>query len=131
MKFRELTKEEESRLENDREFLKALQKIKPELFKNSELSLENLQVVINKGPFTNNAKAELKALSTSFGDIIAKNSNLSWMVVGDRYNAEVCLKQENTSVTISPEDVFIKRIEEDGSVDVIGVYRNLMMQLQG
>jgi len=66
---------------------------------------------MDSGPFTDDASAELAVFGTVYGDVLAQEIGLNWVVVTDELGSEYALQYQNKKVFVFPRDLLIKRIE--------------------
>jgi len=127
MESRSLNKEEIEGLEQERNWVIDLLKghgsdIKLE--KNNS-DLKTLQTILENGPYTNDAESELIVLGTVYGDILASELGLHWVVVTDEHGEDIGLQYKNTKIFLFPRDMIIKRIEKNEEPDLTFMFNEL------
>ena len=91
---------------------------------NSDLS--TLQSIIENGPYTDNRENELVVIGTTFGDILATELDLHWVVVTDEYGTDIGLKYRNLEIYLFPRDMIVKRFEKGEEVDLTFMFGELV-----
>jgi hypothetical protein len=64
---------------------------------------------------------ELAGLGTAFGDVLAKEIGLNWVLVTDQYGSDHALQFGDVHVLVFPRSMFLKRIgrgEKPGEIDL-------------
>ena len=61
---------------------------------------------------------ELQCLGVVFGDVLASELPLRWVMISDEYGTDATLRLKNTSTNINALTMISKRVERDEPVDV-------------
>ena len=122
-KFSELSHEDSERLDQQRALLAAAAKQK---YGTAELSrtkrdLPILQRLIDDKVFKKSQTYELQSLGVVFGDVLASELPLRWVMITDEYGTDPTLRFKNTSVNINALTMISKRVERDEPVDVFSL----------
>ena len=119
-KFNELSAEDEARLNKQRAVVAAAAKKR---FGSSELmkqksDLAILQRMIDDHVFDRTQTYELQCLGVAFGDVLASEFPLKWVMVTDEYGTDPTLRYKATSIQINALTMISKRIEKGDPVDL-------------
>ena len=60
----------------------------------------------------------LQCLGIAFGDVLASELPLRWMMVTDQYGTDPTLRYKDTTIQINALTIVSKRVERDEEVDV-------------
>ena len=89
-----------------------------------------LQRTLDGGSLQRDATPPLQALGIAFGALFSTlNPDYDWCMVEDEYGRDPALRYRDTSLLLFPLTLLSKRIEDDGHVDVAGLYHGLLEQL--
>jgi hypothetical protein len=69
--------------------------------------------------FNKSQTYELQSLGVAFGDVLASEFPLRWVIVTDEYGTDPTLRFKNTSININALTMISKRVEKDEYVDVL------------
>jgi hypothetical protein len=121
MVTRELTHEEAAGLETQREWVRALLKgFGSDVRLTASVDdIPTLHSLISEGPYTSDASSELFVFGVVFGDILAHELDLEWVVVEDEQGVDFALLARQSSVCVFPCDMLLKRIEAGEQADSI------------
>ena len=61
---------------------------------------------------------ELQCLGIAFGDVLASELPLRWMMVTDEYGTDLTLRFKDTTVQVNAVTMIAKRVEKGEEVDV-------------
>jgi hypothetical protein len=115
IQYEPLTAEDVAALACDQGFLPAVleQHYPQETLTGTEADLDLIQKVADGGPYSDEAAAELIALGTALGDIIAASTGMQWIRYSDDEGIELALRYRDTSIVSFPRSMLIKRFERD------------------
>lgn len=132
MTFLPLTDEDVAVLESDREFLdRVLKQNYPDLrLIGTSEDVEVLQQVLDGGSQSDPYEAELVALGTCLGDLLASALHLEWCRCDDEYGIDLGLRYQQTSLIVFPRDMIIKRVEREEQVDLQMLYDGSIHEVQ-
>jgi hypothetical protein len=82
-----------------------------------------LQKVIDDRVFKKSQTYELQCLGVAFGDVLASELPLRWIMVTDEYGTDPTLRFKQTTVQVNALTMISKRIERDESVDLLWLLR--------
>lgn len=119
-KFSELSAQDKARIDQQRALVVAVVK---ERYGIEELSrtkkdLPILQRLIDEKVFKKSQTYELQSLGVVFGDVLASELPLRWVMITDQYGTDPTLRFKNTSININALTMISKRVERDQQVDV-------------
>jgi hypothetical protein len=77
----------------------------------TEADIPTLHTLLERGPFTKDAPGELMLLGRAFGDVIACEVGMSWVVVEDESGTDFALKIDTHPVFVFPRSMLLKRIQ--------------------
>ncbi len=93
--------------------------------------LSTLQAILDNGPYTHDAESELIVLGTVYGDVLASELGLRWVVVTDEDGTDIGLQYKNTKIFLFPRDMIIKRIEKNEEPDLSFMFNELKKIVEG
>jgi hypothetical protein len=119
-KFTELSHEDSTRLEQQRAVVAAAAK---QLYGTMALTrtkrdLPALQNLIDERVFRKSQAYELQCLGVAFGDVLASELPLRWVMVTDEYGTDPTLRFKETSIQINALTMISKRVERDAPVSL-------------
>jgi hypothetical protein len=85
--------------------------------------LSILQRLLDDKAFTKSQTYELQSLGVAFGDVLASEFSLRWVMITDEYGTDPTLRFKNTSINVNPVTMISKRVERDEPVDVFELLR--------
>ena len=80
--------------------------------------IPTLHSLLDQGPYTDNAENELIIYGTLFGDILAKELGLHWVVVKDESGSDFALQYQDRQIFVFPKDMIVKRVERNEDFDL-------------
>lgn len=83
--------------------------------------IPTLHSLLSKGPYSSDVSAELIIFGTVFGEILANEVPLKWVVFNDKDGSDFALQYQDFSLFVFPCDMIIKRIENVERVDDINL----------
>lgn len=85
----------------------------------TKTDLPTLQTLLDNGPYSTNASAELVTFGTVFGDVLAHEIGLHWVVLTDEFGTDFALQFKDDSIFVFPRDMIVKRVERGENVKEI------------
>jgi hypothetical protein len=124
-KFTELSREDATRLEQQRAVVVAAakQRYGTAGLTKTKADLEVLQRLLDDRAFAKTQTYELQCLGIAFGDVLAAELPLRWMMVTDEYGTDPTLRYKDTSIQINALTMISKRVERGEDVDVATMLR--------
>jgi hypothetical protein len=95
-----------------------------------EGKLHLLQVILDSGWIESDETAKLQNLGIAFGDAMAQELGLEWVIVEDEYGHTPSLRFPGTTVIAFPRTMISKRVERGDKVDVREMFRGLCADLR-
>ena len=131
-KFSELSHEGGTRLEQQRAIVAAAAKHRygTSTLKKTVADLPVLQRLIDDKVFSKSQTYELQSLGIAFGDVLASELPLRWVMVTDEYGTDPTLRLENTSWQVNALTMISKRIEKGEKVNLRELLRITREQLK-
>jgi hypothetical protein len=118
-KFTELSDEDSTRLEQQRAVVLAAAKQRyGTALTRTKRDLPILQNLINDRVFKKSQTYELQSLGVAFGDVLASEFPLRWVMVTDEFGTDPTLRFKETTIQINALTVISKRVERDEEVNV-------------
>jgi hypothetical protein len=118
-RFTELSGEDTAQLDKQRSLVAAVAKQKygtPSLTKKNDLVV--LQRLIDDQVFNKSQTYELQCLGVAFGDVLASEFPLRWVMVTDEYGTDPTLRYKKMVLQINALTMISKRIERNESVNL-------------
>ena len=123
--FSELRAEDKQHLDQQRALIAHVAKQRygtPALTK-SKTDIPILQRLLDDNVFKKSQTYELQSLGVVFGDVLASEFPLRWVMITDEYGTDPTLRYKETSVNINALTMISKRVEKDEPVDVSELLR--------
>jgi hypothetical protein len=118
-KFSELSHGDSERLDQQRALVAAAAKRRyGTALSGTKKDLPILQRLIDDKVFKKSQTYELQSLGVVFGDVLASELALRWVMITDEYGTDPTLRFKNTSININALKMISKRVERDEPVDV-------------
>lgn len=119
-KFSELSREDTARLEKQRDVVAAAakQRYGTARLTKTKADLAVLQRLLDDRAFMKTQTYELQCLGIAFGDVLASELPLRWMMVTDEYGTDLTLRFKDTTVQVNAVTMIAKRVEKGEEVDV-------------
>ena len=119
-KFSELSPQDKVRIDQQRALVAAVVK---QRYGIAELSrtkkdLPILQRLIDDKVFNKSQTYELQSLGIVFGDVLATELSLRWVMITDQYGTDPTLRFKNTSINVNALTMISKRVQRDVQIDV-------------
>ncbi|MHB8502548.1 MAG: DUF3806 domain-containing protein [Candidatus Acidiferrales bacterium] len=129
--FSELSHEDRTRLEQQRAIVAAAakQRYGTSILRKTVADLSVLQRLIDDKVFSKTQTYELQSLGIAFGDVLASELPLRWVMVTDEYGTDPVLRFKSTTVQINSLTMISKRIEKDEKVNLSELLRITREQL--
>jgi hypothetical protein len=130
-KFTELSREDSAQLEQQRAVVAAAakQRYGTKALTRTKSDLPVLQRVIDDKVFKKSQTYELQCLGVAFGDVLASELPLRWVMVTDEYGTDPTLRFKKTTLQINTLTMISKRVERDAHIDVMELLRTTREQL--
>jgi hypothetical protein len=130
-KFAELSREDSARLEQQRAIVAAAAKRRygTTALTRTKRDLPVLQDLIDDGVFKKSQTYELQSLGVAFGDVLASELPLRWVMVTDEFGTDPTLRFKRTTVQINALTMISKRVERDEPVNLLELLRLTREQL--
>ncbi len=130
-KFSELSHEETARLEQQRAVVAAAAKCKygTASLTGTKQDLPVLQGLIDDGVFQKSQTYELQSLGVAFGDVLASEFPLRWMMVTDEFGTDPTLRFKQTTLQVNALTMISKRVERGEPVNLSYLLRVTREQL--
>ena len=117
--FTELSKADSARLEQQRAVVVgAVKRYGAVSLTRTTADLSVLQKIIDDRVFKKSQTYELQCLGVAFGDVLASELPLRWVMVTDEYGTDPTLRFKQTTVQVNALTMISKRIERDEPVDL-------------
>jgi hypothetical protein len=130
-KFSELSIDDQMRLERQRALVAAEAKKRygtPQLAR-TKADLPVLQRLIDNHAFSRTQTYELQSLGVAFGDVLASELPLRWVMVTDEFGTDPTLRFKDTTIQVNALTMISKRIERDEHPDVFYLLKTTHEQL--
>lgn len=118
--FAELSVEDAERLEQQRSVVAdaARHRYGTAHLTKTKADLPIIQKLIDDRAFGESQTYELQCLGVAFGDVLANELPLHWVMITDEYGTDPTLRFKNTSINVNALTMISKRIERGEAVDV-------------
>jgi len=94
-------------------------------------TLKIIQKFLDEEKFTPQNTAELQSLGIVFGDYIQyKYPDFQWAIIRDEYGRDFCLKYAKTTITIFPQTMISKRVEDGIKFNVDGLLNGILTTIK-
>jgi hypothetical protein len=128
--YHDLLPEDKSRLDRQRAIVAAAAKrYGAGKLAGTRDDLPILQKMINDRVFSKSQTYELQSLGVVFGDVLANELPLRWVIVSDEFGTDPTLRYKQTMTQINALTMISKRIERDEPVDLAELLRITREQL--
>lgn len=87
----------------------------------SSEDIPTLHSLLSKGPFGEDPTSELMLFGTVFGEILAKEIPMRWVVLTDEHGVDLALQYQDLSVFVFPRDMILRRVEKGEDVASINL----------
>lgn len=92
--------------------------------------LNLIQDVVDAGVFKADQTYELQCLGVAFGQILANETPLEWVMVNDEFGRDPALQYPETTIIVFPLTMISKRVEESREVNVIGLFEGIRDEVE-
>ena len=119
--FTELTPADRERLETQRAIVAdaARDRYGTSALSGSKADLPVLQRLIDDHVFGPEQTYELQCLGVAFGDVLASELPLRWVIVTDEYGTDPTLRYKDTTVQLNALTIISKRVEAGEPVNLL------------
>ena len=83
--------------------------------------IPTLHSLLAKGPFGDDPASELLLFGTAFGEVLAAEIQMNWVVYEDARGAEFALQYKDLPLFVFPRDMLLKRVEKGERIDRINL----------
>jgi hypothetical protein len=130
-KFTELSNEDRTRLDQQRAIVAsaAKQRYGITVLTKSVKDLPILQRLIDDKAFTKTQTYELQSLGVAYGDVLASELPLRWVMVTDEYGTDPTLRFKSTTIQINALTMISKRVEKGEATNLQELLRVTREQL--
>lgn len=90
-----------------------------------------LQCLLDDKVFDGSQTYQLQSLGVAFGDVLATELSLHWVMITDEYGTDATLRFKNTSININALTMISKRVENGERVDVFQLLEQTQESLCG
>jgi hypothetical protein len=120
-RFSELSRDDSKRLDEQRAIVAvaARQHYGTAKLTKTKSDLPILQRLLDDKVFQKSQTYELQSLGVAFGDVLASELPLRWVMITDEYGTDPTLRFKNTSININALTMISKRVERDEPVNVV------------
>jgi hypothetical protein len=134
-RFAELTPADRDRLDRQREAVSRLVKYRygVDRLTRSKADIPILQRILDERVYSPTQTYQLQSLGVVFGDVLASELGLRWMIVTDEYGTAPTLRYRNSTVQINALTMISKRVEDRQPADVQSMFdgvRSHLLDLQ-
>jgi uncharacterized protein DUF3806 len=88
-----------------------------------------LQRLIDDKAFTKTQTYELQSVGVAFGDVVASELPLRWVMVADEYGTDPTLRYKETTIQVNALTMISKRVERGQNVNLSDLLRVTREQL--
>jgi hypothetical protein len=119
-KFTQLSNEDRTRLDQQRAVIAtaARQRYGAVVLTKTVADLPVLQRLIDDQAFSKAQTYELQSLGVAFGDVLASELPLRWVMVTDEYGTDPTLRFKSTTIQINALTMISKRVEKGEAPDL-------------
>jgi len=130
--FAELSYEDSARLEQQRRAVEGVVNERygiPALTKTRQ-DLPTLQRLLDDRVFSKTQTYELQCLGVAFGDVLASELPLRWMMVTDAFGTDPTLRYKDSSIQINALTMISKRVEDDRETKLADLMEGIRYSLK-
>ena len=129
-KFAELSSEDRARLEQQRAVVATAAKHQlGAILTKAKSDLPVLQRIIDERVFKKSQTYELQCLGVAFGDVLASELPLRWVMVTDEFGTDATLRFRETTLQVNALTMISKRVERDEAENLSELLRATREQL--
>ena len=124
-RFTALSPQDSTRLEEQRALVAATiwQRYGVHSLTKTKADIPILQKLIDDKVFDKSQTYELQSLGVAFGDVLAHELSLRWVMITDEYGTDPTLRLKNTSTNVNALTMISKRIEKGQAVSLSELLR--------
>lgn len=100
------------------------------LYEQRDQKLRLLQTIIDAGWIEASEAVKLQCLGVTFGDALAQELELEWVMVEDEYGRDPAIRKPGTTVIAFPLTMISKRIERGEQVNVRELFDGVVDHLR-
>jgi hypothetical protein len=89
--------------------------------KGSREDIPILHSLLSKSPFGSDAALELTIFGTVFGEILAAEIPMKWVVYQDEHDSDFALQYQDFALFVFPRDTILKRVEKGENIEHINL----------
>jgi hypothetical protein len=128
--FKELSQDDQARLGQQRAVVAtAAKRHGAGSLTRKTADLPVLQKLIDDGVFKKSQTYELQCLGVAFGDVLASDLPLRWVMVTDEFGTDPTLRFKETTIQVNALTMISKRFERNEKVDLSRLLRITREQL--
>lgn len=101
-----------------------------ENYQSKSEKLRLIQIILDAEWIDSNETWKLQSLGVAFGDALAQELDLAWMIVEDEYGRDPTLKDKYSALNINPITMISKRIERGEKVSVIDLFDGISSRVR-
>jgi hypothetical protein len=119
-RFSQLSHEDNARLDQQRDVIasEVKQRYGVASLTRTEKDLPVLQRLLDDKVFDKSQTYRLQCLGVAFGDVLASELPLRWVIISDEFGSDPTLRLRDTSININALTMISKRLERDEIVNV-------------
>lgn len=131
-KFKELSAEDAARLAKQRALISdtITRRYRTGHLTQAKTDLPIIQKLIDDRAFDKSQTYELQSLGVVFGDVLAHELPLRWMMITDEFGTDPTLRLKNTNTNVNALTMISKRIERGEPVNVLKLFSFTREQLE-
>ena len=130
-KFTELSRKDSEQLDQQRALIAATAKRRygtVALTKTKD-DLPVLQKLVDERAFSKSQTYELQCLGVAFGDVLASELPMRWVMVADEYGTDPTLRYKHTTINVNALTMISKRVERGEAVNLSELLRVMRDQV--
>jgi len=94
-------------------------------------TLKTIQKYLDKEKYNAENTLELQSLGIAFGDYIQyKYPDFQWVILHDQDGRDLCLIYGETTITVFPQTMISKRVENDEKFNVESLLKGILKMVQ-
>lgn len=131
-RFTELSSDYSAGLDKQRALIAAVAKQKYGTLSltKTKSDLVVLQRLLDDRVFSKSQTYELQSLGVVFGDVLASEFPLRWVMVTDEYGTDPTLRYKNTTIQVNALTMISKRVEQNRPLDLADLLKITGEQLK-
>ncbi len=129
--FTALTQSDLERLDRQRDWVRGhFVKLPEENYAKRDEKLRLIHVILENGWVEKSETWKLQSLGVAFGDALAQELNLAWMIVDDEFGRDATLKDISSALNINPITMISKRVERGETIDIEAMFKGVCDQVR-